>query len=104
MGPNSDIARRVVDPDGQPATRLPPIFGRALDVSLAFIALVIFAPMMLIVAILVAAERSGPVLFKHTDPPSFRWTPMLAFRSWRGVSDGTSSAPDFSGGFQARGC
>ncbi|OYW99996.1 MAG: hypothetical protein B7Z12_17000, partial [Caulobacter vibrioides] len=21
------------------------------------------------------------------DPPSFQWTPMLAFRSWRGVSD-----------------
>jgi hypothetical protein len=37
------------------------------------------------------------------DPPSFQWTPMLAFRSWRGVSDGTSSAPDIPGGFQAGG-
>jgi lipopolysaccharide/colanic/teichoic acid biosynthesis glycosyltransferase len=82
MGPNLDIARRVVDRAGQPATRLPPIFGRALDVSLAFIAPVIFAPMMLIVAILVAAERSGPVLFKHTriglHGAAFR---VLKFRS-----------------------
>ncbi|PZR35037.1 MAG: hypothetical protein DI526_08150, partial [Caulobacter segnis] len=23
----------------------------------------------------------------YGDPPSFQWTPMLAFRSWRGVSD-----------------
>jgi len=82
MGPNSDIARRVVDRDGQPATRLPPICGRVLDVALAFTALVIFAPMMLIVAILVAAERSGPVLFRHTriglHGEAFR---VLKFRS-----------------------
>ena len=25
------------------------------------------------------------------DPPSFWWTPMLAFRSWRGVSDECST-------------
>ncbi len=41
--------------------------------------------------------------YRETDPPSFQWTPMLAFRSWRGVSDGTSSAPDFPGRIQARG-
>jgi lipopolysaccharide/colanic/teichoic acid biosynthesis glycosyltransferase len=66
MGSNSDIARRMVDRDGQRATWLRPVLGRALDVSLAFIALVVFAPMMLIVAILVAAERRGPILFRHT--------------------------------------
>jgi lipopolysaccharide/colanic/teichoic acid biosynthesis glycosyltransferase len=33
---------------------------------LAFSALVVFAPLMLMVAVLVAAERSGPILFRHT--------------------------------------
>lgn len=37
-----------------------------------------------------------------TDPPSVWWTPMLAFRSWRGVSD-ECSTPELSGFFQARG-
>ena len=36
------------------------------------------------------------------DPPSVWWTPMLAFRSWRGVSD-ECSTPELSGFFQARG-
>ncbi len=38
------------------------------------------------------------------DPPSFQWTPMLAFRSWKGVSDECGEAPDISGVVQARGC
>ena len=37
-----------------------------------------------------------------SDPPSVWWTPMLAFRSWRGVSD-ECSTPELSGFFQARG-
>ena len=41
-------------------------------------------------------------LLEHHDPPSFRWTPMLAFRSWRGVSD-ERYAPGVSGGFQTGG-
>jgi PAS domain S-box-containing protein len=40
------------------------------------------------------AILSGP---EHVDPPSFQWTPMLAFRSWRGVSDECHQAPGFSG-------
>ena len=36
------------------------------------------------------------------DPPSFQWTPMLAFRSWRGVSD-ECSTPGVSGIVQAGG-
>ena len=40
--------------------------------------------------------------FVRTDPPSFQWTPMLAFRSWRGVSD-ECSTPGVSGFVQARG-
>jgi hypothetical protein len=37
------------------------------------------------------------------DPPPLQWTPMLALRSWRGVSDGTSSTPDIPGVVQAGG-
>lgn len=40
--------------------------------------------------------------YKNGDPPSVWWTPMLAFRSWRGVSD-ECSTPELSGFFQARG-
>ncbi len=40
--------------------------------------------------------------FKLPDPPSFQWTPMLAFRSWRGVSD-EYATPGVSGGLQTRG-
>ena len=36
------------------------------------------------------------------DPPSLQWTPMLAFRSWRGVSD-EYDASGFPGVFQTRG-
>ena len=36
------------------------------------------------------------------DPPSFQWTPMLAFRSWRGVSD-EYDASGFPGILQTRG-
>ncbi|PZR30906.1 alpha/beta fold hydrolase, partial [Caulobacter segnis] len=32
-------------------------------------------------------DRTRAMLQKRFDPPSFQWTPMLAFRSWRGVSD-----------------
>jgi len=42
------------------------------------------------------------IVRENTDPPPFRWTPMLALRSWRGVSD-ERYAPGFSGVFQARG-
>jgi lipopolysaccharide/colanic/teichoic acid biosynthesis glycosyltransferase len=37
-----------------------------LDISLALIALIAFTPLMLLVAALVATERSGPILFRHT--------------------------------------
>ena len=39
---------------------------------------------------------------RRVDPPPFEWTPMLAFRSWRGVSD-ECSTPGVSGIVQARG-
>jgi transposase InsO family protein len=40
-------------------------------------------------------------LVHHSDLPSFQWTAMLAFRSWRGVSDECREAPDISGVVQA---
>ena len=40
--------------------------------------------------------------YNLSDPPSFQWTPMLAFRSWRGVSD-ECSTPGVSGIVQAGG-
>ena len=48
--------------------------------------------------------RDAPAAYgpHKTDPPSVWWTPMLAFRSWRGVSD-ECSTPELSGFFQARG-
>ncbi|WP_299177148.1 LysR family transcriptional regulator, partial [uncultured Brevundimonas sp.] len=38
-------------------------------------------------------RQLGFSLFKRTraDLPPFEWTPMLAFRSWRGVSDECST-------------
>ncbi len=66
MGPKSDIAERPLNQGDRPPRGLRPVFGRALDLVLAFSALVVFAPLMLMVAVLVAAERSGPILFRHT--------------------------------------
>ncbi len=54
------------------------------------------------------AEKHVADLFRREnievdpDPPPFRWTPMLAFRSWRGVSD-ECSTPGVSGIVQAGG-
>lgn len=53
-----------------------------------------------------AAQQIDPAFvmayWGEADPPSLWWTPMLAFRSWRGVSD-ECSTPGVSGIFQARG-
>ena len=55
---------------------------RALDLAIAIIGLIVTAPLMAIAAILVAAERKGPVLFAHTrigkDGKAFQ---VLKFRS-----------------------
>lgn len=49
------------------------------------------------------AEQSAfRSIIPSADPPSFQWTPMLAFRSWRGVSD-ECSTPGVSGIVQAGG-
>jgi long-chain acyl-CoA synthetase len=45
-----------------------------------------------------AADPPGTIIY---DPPSVWWTPMLAFRSWRGVSNECGEAPGISGVVQA---
>lgn len=45
--------------------------------------------------------NESTLAFGLCDPPSIWWTPMLAFRSWRGVSDECREAPDISGVVQA---
>ena len=45
--------------------------------------------------------RSSEPAGSYIDPPSFQWTPMLAFRSWRGVSD-EREASGLSGDLQTR--
>ena len=55
---------------------------RVLDLSVVSVALVVFGPLMILVALAVALERKGPVLFRHTrigkDGIVF---PVLKFRS-----------------------
>jgi len=82
MSPNLDRTRRALYRRGRLPRQLAPVLGRALDLSLALTALVVFAPLMLILTVLVAAERKGPVLFRHTrigrHGKTFR---VLKFRS-----------------------
>lgn len=66
MAPKSDTARRILVRSGKLPEFLPRAFGRTLDLALAFIALIVFAPVMLAVALAIAFERKGPVLFAHT--------------------------------------
>lgn len=47
-------------------------------------------------------HRSERLKYRRADPPSFQWTPMLAFWSWRGVSD-ECSTPGVSGIVKAGG-
>ena len=51
---------------------------------------------------IVDRRRSVVGFTPDSDPPSVWWTPMLAFRSWRGVSD-ECSTPCVSGIVQAGG-
>lgn len=54
-----------------------------------------------LIACLKALQPRNTLVIWKLDP-SFRWTPMLAFRSWRGVSD-ECSTPGVSGIVQAGG-
>jgi lipopolysaccharide/colanic/teichoic acid biosynthesis glycosyltransferase len=82
MSPYLDRAQNALAPHRKLAKQVAPLLGRTLDLSLALIALIVFGPLMLMLTLVVAAERKGPVLFRHTrigrNGKSFR---VLKFRS-----------------------
>jgi lipopolysaccharide/colanic/teichoic acid biosynthesis glycosyltransferase len=64
-----------------------------MDLSLAVVALIAFAPLMLAVAIAIAAERQGPVLFAHRRiGRGGRQFSVLKFRSMRVEGDAVLAA------------
>lgn len=52
---------------------------RAFDVVVSAAALIVLSPMLLIISVLVAAERRGPVLFRQKRP-GFKSTPFLTVK------------------------
>ena len=82
-GPSRDIVRRALVRARGPTPHSPAV-GRAFDVTIALVACFVFAPVMVIVALAVALERRGPVIFRHTrigkDGLRFQ---VLKFRSMR---------------------
>lgn len=61
----TDIVRRVLVRSRAFPRVLPRSYGRVLDILVAALALAAGAPLMLLVALAVAAERKGPVIFAH---------------------------------------
>ena len=65
LEPRQDAARRALVKSWR--VRAPtPRLSRAIDVAIALLALIFLAPLMLVIACAVAAERKGPILFKQT--------------------------------------
>jgi len=52
---------------------------RTLDVAVSVAALVVLSPLLLVISLLVALERQGPVLFRQKRP-GFRSIPFLALK------------------------
>lgn len=68
--------------------RLTAILERGLDVSLSFIALCVFGPLMFVTAVWVKIQDGGPVLFRQTRVgKEGRCFQMLKFRSMRVDAD-----------------
>ncbi len=63
MSSEDPVRRALVRAAVTPPDRLG--LGRVVDVAIAAAALLFFAPLILVVALMVMAERSGPVLFAH---------------------------------------
>ena len=61
-----DIARRALVESGPQARAINELLCRTLDIVVASIALLIFAPFMALTALLIAFERKGPIFFAHT--------------------------------------
>ena len=60
-----DIRRILVDGERGPQTGRVHALGRCMDLLIATLALILVAPLLAVVACLVALECSGPVLFRH---------------------------------------
>ena len=64
LSPAKDIVRAaLVHTRSRPPS---PLACRVLDICVALLALAVLAPVMIVVALAVALERRGPVLFRHT--------------------------------------
>lgn len=85
--PRRDIVRRELV-RAHRRSRASPLLGRALDISVALLALCAFAPFMAFVALAVALDRSGPVIFRHTRVgKADRRFQVLKFRTMRVDAD-----------------
>ena len=87
IAPVKDIARRELVRAPQ---RLPfeAALSRSLDLMAAALALCLFSPVMVIVALMVALERRGPIIFRHSRIGlGGRRFPVLKFRSMRMDAD-----------------
>ena len=65
LEPRRDTARRALVKSWRGRAPTPRL-SRSLDVAIALIAIVFLAPLMLVIASAVVAERDGPVLFRQT--------------------------------------
>ena len=64
FSPTRDVVRSALV--RSPAKRSPLWACRVLDLWVAVLALLLFGPVMALVALSVASERRGPILFRHT--------------------------------------
>ena len=84
-----DSVRRILVRNHRLRALLPPSFGRLLDVLVAVPAVILFLPLMLLVAAAIVLERRGPVIFRHErigkNGSKFL---VLQFRSMRVDADG----------------
>ena len=82
-----DYARSALVHTRKPRSRSP-IAGRALDLIVAAAALILLSPALVLIAAVVALERQGPILFRHTRiGKNGRLFTVYKFRSMRGDSD-----------------
>ncbi|WP_312911795.1 sugar transferase [Natronosalvus caseinilyticus] len=89
---NTDDVGELVDVDLEPWDPLDHVFKRLFDVVFAAVGLVVFAPLMMVIAAAVKLDSPGPVLYKQHRTAGFGETfPVYKFRSM--VPEGDSAEP-----------
>ncbi|MFC7231562.1 sugar transferase [Saliphagus sp. GCM10025308] len=89
---NNDDVGELVDVDLEPWDPLDHVFKRLFDVMFALVGLVVFAPLMVVIAVAVKLDSRGPVLYKQHRTAGFGETfPVYKFRSM--VPEGDSAEP-----------